>query len=80
MQKRREAPLAIRRPKRPTYWTEVKADNGKVIGRYGIEDGMITVCHSDGWEKTTTARAAGANEGLARIILSEPPPRDNWRT
>jgi len=53
---------------------EVKADDGTVIGRYGIQDGMITVCHSDGWEKTTMASAAGDNEGLARLILSEPPP------
>jgi hypothetical protein len=69
-----EVPLAIGRLKRPSYWTEVKADDGTVIGRYGIQDGMITVCHSDGWEKTTMASAAGDNEGLARLILSEPPP------
>jgi hypothetical protein len=67
--------LAISRLKRPTDWTEVEADDGTMIGRYGIQDGMITVRHYDGWEKTTMASAAGDNKGLARLILSEPPPR-----
>jgi hypothetical protein len=70
----REVPLAIRRLKRPTDWIEVKAGDGMVIGQYGIQDGMITVRHPDGWEKTTTVSAAGDNKGLARLILSEPPP------
>ena len=66
--------MAIRRLKPPAEWTEVRAADGTLIGRYGIRDGMITVRHLAGWQKTTMASAADANESLARIILSEPPP------
>ncbi len=73
--------MAIRHVKAPTEWTEIKADDGTVRGHYGVRDGVITVRHRDGWEKKTHVRPAAEaaeNEGLARLILSEPPPA-HWR-
>jgi hypothetical protein len=66
--------MARKRPPLPLEWSEIRSDEGAVIGRYALRDGVIFVRHPDGWEKRTHASAGGANEGLARLILSEPPP------
>ncbi len=63
--------MAIRRPKPPLEWNEVRADDGTIIGWYGIRDGMITVRHAGGGQKTTRAGPLEATPGLARLILSE---------
>jgi hypothetical protein len=64
------------RPKQPLDWTDVKSrDGAEVIGSYAIDGGMIIVRSAEGWEKRTGKSGAGENENLARIILSEPPPR-----
>ncbi len=56
-------------------WTDVKDGEGAVLGRYAIERGMIIVRSAKGWEKKTQVGNLDAAGGLARLILSEPPPR-----
>ena len=63
--------MAIRRPKPPPEWSEVRNDDGMVIGWYGVRDGTITVRHAGGGTKTTRAGPLEAVAGLARLILSE---------
>lgn len=61
--------------KEPLYWTEVRSGDGLLLlGSFAIDGRMIIVRHIDGWEKKTAKSAGGADEALARIILSEPPP------
>jgi hypothetical protein len=61
--------------KPPLYWTDIiERDGTKVLGRYAVDNGIIIVRSAEGWEKRTHCSAGGANEGLARLILFEPPP------
>ena len=69
--------MAIPAAKQPAQSTELRTDR-TVRGWFGIQDGIITGRHRDGWEKMTTASAPGDHEGRARLILSEPPPT-HWQ-
>ena len=63
----------------PLYWNDVIARNtGAKLGSYAIDGRMIIVRSAEGWEKPAMSSAGGANEGLARLILSEGPP-PGWR-
>jgi hypothetical protein len=70
-----------RRPKRtePLYWNDVvDRDTMEKLGSYAVDGRMIIVRSAKGWEKSAMSSAGGANEGLARLILSEGPP-PGWR-
>lgn len=63
--------------KPPLDWTDItESDGTKLLGRYAVDDEIIIVRSAEGWEKRTHASAGGTNAGLARLILSEPPPPD----
>jgi hypothetical protein len=69
----KENHLPRRRSNLAHDWTDLKSDDGKVIGSYSVRDGIITVRYPGGAEKSTHAREGGPNEWLARVILSESP-------
>ena len=58
----------------PLSWAEVSSSDGKLLGRYAVDKGIIIVRSAKGWEKRAMASRGGGNEGLALLILSEGPP------
>jgi hypothetical protein len=67
--------MARIRREAPREWMDVRSDDGTVIGSYAVRNVMITVRYPGGGQKVTTASAVGENVSLARLMLSEPPPR-----
>ena len=63
----------------PLDWEDLISDDGKYLGRFAIDRGLIVVESAAGWQKTTHASAGGSNRGLARLIRSEPPPIGSGR-
>jgi hypothetical protein len=58
----------------PLSWTDVVSSTGEILGSYAIDGRIIIVRSAKGWEKRAMASQSGSNAGLARPILSEPPP------
>ena len=63
--------MSSKRRQPPLEWNEIRSAEGAVIGRYAVHNGMITVQHPSGGEKTTHIGPPNAVSGLARLMLSE---------
>lgn len=62
-----------RREQQPRFWRDILSETGEVVGSFSVNEGWITVRRKGGGEKEAKASHGGADEGLARLILSEIP-------
>jgi hypothetical protein len=70
---RRNSAMWGRRREPPLEWTDVRSDDGTVIGSYVVRAGMITVRYRGGPQTRTIVSAACDHDDLARVMLSDLP-------
>ena len=62
------------KPSRPLCWCQITDQNGTDLGKFAIRGDSMIVRSNQGWEKTVRAGPEAAWAGLARLVVSEPPP------
>ncbi len=70
--------LTKRQAPRALSWCQISDEAGPDLGRFAIDGESMIVQSAEGWTKTVRAGPAEAWAGLARLVVSEPPP-PHWR-